>query len=180
MSNTDDLKTRLVPAVCTQCGANLEVDPNQEAAVCKYCNTPFIVEKAIQNYNIQHATIEHADNVTINTKSTAESFFGFLGAQLSESRAVRREERKEQRAEEREMQRRFFKLFGIMFIVMMVFALILFTVQTIRGDSGEETENTGSVEHEMAAFVLPQEEGRFPAEDAEGEYRISYSGSLEL
>ena len=52
MSSVDDLRARLVPAVCTQCGAALEVDPTQEAAVCKYCNTPFIVDKAIQNYNI--------------------------------------------------------------------------------------------------------------------------------
>ena len=37
-------KTNLVPAVCTQCGAKLEVDPDQEAAVCPYCGTPFITE----------------------------------------------------------------------------------------------------------------------------------------
>ena len=45
MNNTDDLRTRLVPAVCTQCGAALEVDPSQEAAVCPYCNMPYIVER---------------------------------------------------------------------------------------------------------------------------------------
>ncbi len=32
MSEENDLKTRLVPAVCTQCGAKLEVDPTQDAA----------------------------------------------------------------------------------------------------------------------------------------------------
>ena len=37
----------LVPARCTCCGAALTLDPSQEAAVCPYCNTPFIVEKAI-------------------------------------------------------------------------------------------------------------------------------------
>ena len=40
----------LVPAICTQCGAQLEVDNTQEAAICKYCGTPFIVEKAINQY----------------------------------------------------------------------------------------------------------------------------------
>ena len=150
--DTNDLKTRLVPAICTQCGASLEVDPSQEAAVCKYCNTPFIVEKAVQNYNIQHATIEHADNVTIHTKSTAESFFGFLGQQLSESREIRREERKEQRAQEREMQRRFFKLFGIMFAVMLALGVIMFLVQIIRGDTDEETGGEEIRAEETAAF----------------------------
>ena len=45
-----------------------------------------------------HARIEHVDTVNINTKSTAESFFGFLGTQRSERRATRQEERREQRA----------------------------------------------------------------------------------
>ena len=102
MSNEANQNTRLVPAICTQCGGQLEVDPTQEAAVCKYCGTPFIVEKAIQNYNIQHATIEHVDTVNIDMKGTADSFFSFVGTQMSESRALRREERKERRAEERE------------------------------------------------------------------------------
>ena len=41
-----------VPAKCTSCGAALQVDSNQEAAVCPYCSTPYIVKKAIQNYHI--------------------------------------------------------------------------------------------------------------------------------
>ena len=144
MSNENDLRSRLVPAVCTQCGAQLEVDPSQEAAVCRYCGTPFIVEKAIQNYTIQNARIEHVDTVNIHTKGAAESFFGFLGEQMSESREIRREERREQRALDREQQKMFFKIFGYMMIGMFVLAAIMFVVQIIRGDSGEEpaTEET--------------------------------------
>ena len=41
----------LVQAKCTNCGANLEVDSSKEAAICQACGTPFIVEKAINNYN---------------------------------------------------------------------------------------------------------------------------------
>ncbi len=40
----------LVKAQCTNCGASLEVDKDKEAAICPYCNTPYIVEKAIQQY----------------------------------------------------------------------------------------------------------------------------------
>ena len=40
----------LVPAKCTNCGAALELDPSKDAAVCPYCHTPFVVEKAINNY----------------------------------------------------------------------------------------------------------------------------------
>jgi len=41
----------IVAALCTQCGARVEVDSNKEAAICPHCNTPYIVEKAITNYN---------------------------------------------------------------------------------------------------------------------------------
>ncbi len=42
----------LVPAKCTNCGAPLSVDDSKEAAICPYCETAYIVEKAIQNYSI--------------------------------------------------------------------------------------------------------------------------------
>lgn len=41
----------LIPGICTQCGATLSVDKEKDAMVCPYCNTPFVVEKAIQNFN---------------------------------------------------------------------------------------------------------------------------------
>lgn len=40
-----------IPAICIQCGAQIEVDDTQEAGVCKYCGTAFITEKVINNYN---------------------------------------------------------------------------------------------------------------------------------
>lgn len=42
----------LVNAKCTNCGATLTVDNNKDAAICQYCNSAFIIEKAINNYNI--------------------------------------------------------------------------------------------------------------------------------
>lgn len=56
----------IVPAICTQCGAQLDVDDSKEAAVCPYCNTAFIVEKAINNYYNTYVTnigSIHANNV---------------------------------------------------------------------------------------------------------------------
>ena len=138
---------QLVPAVCTQCGAQLEVDPTQEAAVCKYCGTPFIVQKAVNNYNIQHATIEHADNVTIEMKSKTESVLDFMGKQLSESREVRREERKASRELEKTMFTTFFKIFGIIAVL----SLICYFVALAFGffDGAPEPEKT-----EQAAFFI--------------------------
>lgn len=42
----------LVPCKCTNCGANLQVDNTKDAAICEFCGSAFIVEKAINNYNV--------------------------------------------------------------------------------------------------------------------------------
>ena len=64
----------LLPCKCPNCGAQLEVDKSNEAAVCKYCNTPFIVEKAINNYNINNnfagANIIMEDGVSLENLYT--------------------------------------------------------------------------------------------------------------
>ena len=47
----------LVAAKCPQCGANLNVDETKDACVCEYCGTPFITEKAINNYNSDYGIL---------------------------------------------------------------------------------------------------------------------------
>ncbi|MCL2300839.1 MAG: leucine-rich repeat domain-containing protein [Firmicutes bacterium] len=49
-----------VEAKCTNCGAVLPVDSARDAWVCGYCGTPFVVEKAIQQFNI-------TNNITADT-----------------------------------------------------------------------------------------------------------------
>lgn len=49
---TNDMTTKLVKAKCTNCNAPLEVDSAKDAAICPFCNTAYIVERAINNYNI--------------------------------------------------------------------------------------------------------------------------------
>jgi len=69
----------LVPAICTQCGAQVSIDNTKEAAVCPACGTPFIVEKAVRNYNttvVNNNYIEHAV-VGSNSKSEAIERFCF-------------------------------------------------------------------------------------------------------
>ena len=75
----------LVPAKCTACGAELSIDSLAEAAVCSFCNTPFIVEKAINNYNsynhyvVQNADIYlHDDRSIENRINNANVFFSKL------------------------------------------------------------------------------------------------------
>ena len=57
---------KLVPAKCPSCGANLKVDPEKEAAICEYCHTPFIVEKAINNYNTTIINNNNFEGATVH------------------------------------------------------------------------------------------------------------------
>lgn len=41
-----------VDAKCTNCGAVIKVDNTKDALICQYCGSAFIVEKAINNYNV--------------------------------------------------------------------------------------------------------------------------------
>lgn len=71
-------------ALCPNCGGEIKVDPSNEAGVCPYCGTPFIMEKAIINYNTIHNSTNYnnyvnnirAEKVELNTKS----YFKFLSA----------------------------------------------------------------------------------------------------
>ena len=55
---------KLVPAVCTNCGAPLTLPPDAKNFICPHCNTEFLVDEAIHNYNINgmkgDVRIEHA------------------------------------------------------------------------------------------------------------------------
>lgn len=52
----------LSKAQCTNCGGLLDVDSSKDAAVCPFCNTPYVIEKAItlfqNNYNNYNITVE--------------------------------------------------------------------------------------------------------------------------
>lgn len=61
----------LVNAKCTNCGGNLKIDSNKDTAICEFCGTVFVVEKAINNfYSTNHNTIR-AD--VVNIYETKES-----------------------------------------------------------------------------------------------------------
>lgn len=71
----------LIQAKCTSCGANLEVNDTQDAAICPFCKTPFVVEKAINNYNTYNSI--YADNVII--QNTQKDFLIEAGTLVSYS-----------------------------------------------------------------------------------------------
>ena len=66
----------LVPAICTQCGAQIEVDNTHEAGICKFCGTPFITEKAINQYSTIHNVTQNITKIIYgNEKDEASDYF---------------------------------------------------------------------------------------------------------
>ena len=59
----------LVPARCTQCNGNIEVDDTREAGICKYCGTAFITEKVINYYNTYITNNNNFAGAIINVNS---------------------------------------------------------------------------------------------------------------
>lgn len=57
---------KLVPAKCTGCGASLEVDSNERAAICPFCKNAYIVDQAINNYDIDMRGNLNVGSATIN------------------------------------------------------------------------------------------------------------------
>lgn len=68
VKTTTNESAKLVPAKCTSCGGQLTVNPSQQAAVCPFCNSAFIVEQAINNYNIQMNGTLSVGSATINVQ----------------------------------------------------------------------------------------------------------------
>ena len=64
----------LIPAVCAQCGATLDVNYLQNSIACPYCNTPFIVDNSSDTYNIQNSGDIIVQGATIVGGPSAENY----------------------------------------------------------------------------------------------------------
>lgn len=93
---------KMIPAVCTQCGAHLTIDPGCETTVCPYCGTEFYSKSGVEAYNIQ---INQNNNTYIHNekKGIAQSAFEFFDRQYERADRRMREERlQKQKAQERD------------------------------------------------------------------------------
>ena len=63
----------LVECKCTNCGAVLKVDKDKDAAICEFCQTPFIVQKAINNYNTINNISDSVVNIYNNNLNEKEN-----------------------------------------------------------------------------------------------------------
>ncbi len=112
--------TKMMPAICTQCGGKVEVDAQRENAICQYCGMQFIVEKAINTYNVQHAKVGHVDSITINKTSAVESVLSFVKDQQKRIDEEKIEKKEEERKKREESDKFFKKYWWILLLVMFI------------------------------------------------------------
>jgi len=70
----------LVPAICTQCGAEITLDNSHDTFLCEYCHTTLIVEKALQKYDyiVNNFTVNSGiDTDSLVRRAEIELQFGF-------------------------------------------------------------------------------------------------------
>ncbi len=159
---SESAEVKMVPALCTQCGGTLTVDPHKETADCPFCGSSFIVEKAINQYQVQHATFEHVDNVNIDMSGTVNSVLDFVGKQMSEGRKLKREMRKEEKEYAAENQKRFFMNFLKIGLPMLVILFIMAMVMNaFFGNDSQESaavagtgDEAGTVSYEVSRGLL--------------------------
>ena len=128
--NFADSKAKMIPAICTQCGAPLEVDPKWETAVCPHCDTPFLVSKGINQYNVEHANIK-ANTVQVHKKGTVEATLSYIEKRREEKREAERKEAErlaKLAAEKREKRRSWLKRNGLKTVLISLLSIIVLTV----------------------------------------------------
>ena len=127
-------KSALVPAICTQCSARIEVDASLDAAICKHCGTAYIVEKAIAQYSVQELKNTHIDHIeTINIHHNSESAKpkGFFDRSLDRWAQVQieREKRKAEAARlEAEREKQELKYLPLVLIASVVMFIVLLLI----------------------------------------------------
>lgn len=72
----------LIPGICSQCGATLSVDEKEDAMICPYCKTPFVVEKAIQNFNNTYNITNNITAQNVIVQQQVQKDFDIIGGVL--------------------------------------------------------------------------------------------------
>ena len=58
----------MVSAVCSQCGARLEINSEKESAICPYCDTPFLFEKKTDKHKSEADNLAKSGDTFLTLK----------------------------------------------------------------------------------------------------------------
>lgn len=69
-------RKKLIPCICTNCGAALNVEPDQKTAKCPYCDTTFIIESEFPSNEINNdQNSKEPDQIQRRKKGTEQNVF---------------------------------------------------------------------------------------------------------
>jgi DNA-directed RNA polymerase subunit RPC12/RpoP len=115
MKNDERKNIKMMPSNCTQCGGPVEVNTQKANAICQYCGSQIIVEKA--------------------KVSAVESLLSFVNDQQKRIDDAKKEKKEEERKAREEADKSFKKYGGIYLLVMLImFGFLAFM-------SGEEEKS---------------------------------------
>jgi DNA-directed RNA polymerase subunit RPC12/RpoP len=100
MKNNEGKNTKMMPAICTQCGGPVEVDAKRSNAICQYCGSQIIVEKP--------------------KISAMESVLSFVSDQQKRIDDAKKEKKEEERKAREEADKSFKKYGRIYLLVMFI------------------------------------------------------------
>ena len=100
MKNNERKNTKIMPAICTQCGGPVEVHAQRANAICQYCGSQIIVEKP--------------------KISAMESVLSFVNDQQKRIDDAKKEKKEEERRAREESEKSFKKYWWVYLLVMFI------------------------------------------------------------
>lgn len=100
---------------CPNCGANIAVDVSKDAAICEYCGSAFVVEKAVHNYNINTAQFNNA-TVNIERQKTNKEI------EYEHFMALHKLQQEEWKDPQR--RKEYYMMLGVCFILFLIFVFL--------------------------------------------------------
>ena len=148
---------KLVPAVCTQCNARIEVDPSQQAAVCAHCGTAFVVEQAITHYHVIQTNTYNIETNVHAKRGVVESVLGYVQQKKdAERRKIEEAQRQEEERKERKRQRRraMFRHIFRHWQIYLTILVVLVAVGSIKSYIAEESAKPKDVTRKIAVVGM--------------------------
>lgn len=126
MKNNERKNTKMMPAVCTQCGGPVEVDTHRAHAICQYCGSQIIIEKP--------------------KLSAVESVLSFVNDQQKRMDAAKKEKKEEERKAKEEADKSFKKNLWIYLLMIFIPLIFLNVMAREEEKSGKISINNSSSE----------------------------------
>jgi len=148
---------KLVPAVCTQCNARIEVDPSQQAAVCAHCGTAFVVKQAITHYHVIQTNTYNIETNVHAKRGVVESVLGYVQQKKdAERRKIEEAQRQEEERKERKRQRRraMFRHIFRHWQIYLTILVVLVAVGSIKSYIAEESAKPKDVTRKIAVVGM--------------------------